>query len=199
MCLKTKMKEPVITKKPITCYKVICKDMSSLLHPNFKWEFGKLYETEMKPTDNSWIDDTIINEGFHSYKSYKDVKAGYFMANSPCMIVECTIPKGATFYGGYHGGEQGFVSNQIIINKVLDIKKVFKNFPWNQYPYKEGQLIKIVYDDGTTYVRKIENIQPATKTSDVFLLTDGPSYGTYRNGQPIALFYTIEKIEPSNE
>ena len=167
MCLITKMKEPTIAEKDIICYKVISKDMTSLYHVDFKWEFGKLYETEMKQTDNPWIEDTMIDEGFHSYKSYKDVKKGYFMSITPCMIVECTIPIGTMYFEGCHGYDtSGYASDQLIINRVIPQEELFPDFDFENFPYKVGQKIKAYYD-GTPYnndtCMTIEEIVPNDK------------------------------------
>ena len=191
MCLVTKMKEPIVAKKPITCYKILRKNMHSIIYKSFEWEFGKLYETEMQFYESSLfgIVPEKIAQAFHSYKSYKDVIGACLLYSKPCIIVECTIPKGATFYAGCHGDEEGFASNQIIINKVIDTKKVFSSFPWDEYPYKEGQTIRIT-PNGRNETYKIENILP-NRGSLVYLVLDNESiYLTDRQGKSIYDFKT---------
>lgn len=191
MCLYTKMTEPIIAKKPITCYKILRKNMHSIIYKSFEWEFGKLYETEMQFYESSLfgIIPEKIAQAFHSYKSYKDVRGACLVLSHPFIIVECTIPTGATFYAGCHGDEEGFASNQIIINKVVDVKKVFSSFPWDEYPYKEGQTIRII-PNGRNETYKIGNILP-DGDSLVYLVLDNESiYLTDRQGKSIYDFKT---------
>lgn len=199
MCLYTKMKEPIVAKKPITCYKVLRKNMHSIIYKSFEWEFGKLYETEMQFYESPLfgIVPEKIAQAFHSYKSYKDVRGACLLLSHPFIIVECTIPTGATFYAGCHGDEEGFASNQIIINKVVDVKKVFSSFPWDEYPYKEGQTIRII-PNGRNETYKIGNILP-DGDSLVYLVLDNESiYLTDRQGKSIYDFKT-EIVEQSNK
>jgi hypothetical protein len=123
-----------------------------------------------------------IAQAFHSYKSYKDVRGACLVLSHPFIIVECTIPTGATFYEGFHGDEEGFASNQIIINKVVDTKKVFSHFPWDEYPYKEGQTIRITHN-GRNETYKIENIFPNRSSLVNLLLDNGSVYPTDRQGK----------------
>lgn len=153
MCLYTKQKEVKIAKKDITCYKLINPNMTSWFHTEFKWELNKLYETEM---DFCPVYKTV-SQAFHSYKTLQDLMYGYFQSLSPCMMVKCTIPKGSEYYLGKQGELDGYASNKIIANEILDVKKVFNRFDWDNYPYKVGQ--KVVPNKGST-IYQILNIQP---------------------------------------
>lgn len=153
MCLYTKQKEVKIAKKDITCYKLINPNMTSWFHTEFKWELNKLYETEM---DFCPVYKTV-SQAFHSYKTLQDLMYGYFQSLSPCMMVKCTIPKGSEYYLGKQGEMDGYASNKIIANEILDVKKVFNRFDWDNYPYKVGQ--KVVPNKGST-IYQILNIQP---------------------------------------
>lgn len=157
MCLITKMTEPTIADKDIICYKVIRKDMSSLLHPEFEWDFGWIYTSQLRAverTDNA----NAIYHGLHSYKTLEDLKKAYYMATVPCLAVECTIPKGSAFYKGRHSDLEGYASEQLMIDEVIDTKELYPDFDWDNYPYKEGQMIRIDIDFGRDY--QITNIQP---------------------------------------
>ena len=124
MCLTTKMTKPAIAEKDITCYKVIRKDMSSLLHPEFEWDFGWIYTSPIKVferTDNTHA----IYQALHSYKTLEDLKRAYDMATEPCLTVKCTIPKGSRVYKGKHGSIEGYASNQLIINKYNSFSSTF--------------------------------------------------------------------------
>lgn len=194
------MKKPIIAKKPITCYKVLRKNMHSIIYKGFEWEFGKLYETEMQFHESPLfgIVPEKIAQAFHSYKSYKDIREACLLYSQPFIIVECTIPTGATFYAGCHGDEEGFASNQIIINKVVDTKKVFSHFPWDEFPYKEGQTIRIIVNGRNEGTHKIENILPGRGSIVDILLDNGSIYVTNRQGKSI-YDYTTELIEQSNK
>lgn len=153
MCLHTKQKEVKIAKKDITCYKLINPNMTSWFHTEFKWELNKLYETEM---DFCPVYKTV-SQAFHSYKTLQDLMYGYFQSLSPCMMVKCTIPKGSEYYLGRQGEMDGYASNKLIANEILDVKKVFNRFDWDNYPFKVGQ--KVVPNKGST-IYQILNIQP---------------------------------------
>ena len=149
MCLLT-------TIKDITCYKVIMQNMTSLYY-YFKWELNKLYETKIGYRPKG--DINTVYQAFHSYKSLQDLKYGYFCSSSPCLMVKCTIPKGSEYYSGKQIYVQGYASNKLIINEILDVKEVFNLFDWDNYPFKVGQKIHIDKAE-TTY--QIKNIQPET-------------------------------------
>lgn len=158
MCLITKMKVSTIAKKPITCYKVIRKDMSSLYFNEFKWEFGKIYTSWIESFKNLF--DNEIHQAFHSYGTLEDLKEAYYMVTEPCLAVKCTIPSGSRFYRGKHDYIEGYASNQLIINEVVGIKELYPDFDWDHYPYKEGQMIKYKkFNDNKWENYQITNIQ----------------------------------------
>lgn len=140
MCLITNMTEPAVAAKDITCYKVIRKDMTSLYFNEFKWEFGKMYTSWIESFKNPF--DNEIHQAFHSYKSLEGLKDAYYMVTEPCLAVKCTIPSGSRFYRGKHDYIEGYASNQLIINEVVGIKELYPDFDWDNYPFKEGQMIK---------------------------------------------------------
>ena len=143
MCLRTEQLEPTIVNKDITCYKVISKDMSSLYHNDFKWKFGKVYTSWVEAINDTEGHNKEIYQAFHSYKTLEDLKKAYFSATRPCLTVKCTIPKGSTVYTGKHDYLKGYASNQLIINEVIGIKELYPDFDWDNYPYKEGQVIQV--------------------------------------------------------
>ena len=158
MCLITKMTEPIIAEKDITCYKVIRKDMSSLLHPEFEWDFGWIYTSPIKVferTDNTHA----IYQALHSYKTLEDLKRAYYMATVSCLAVECIIPKGTAFYKGRHSDLEGYASSKLMIDEVIDAKELYPDFDWDNYPYKEGQIVQIVINNSKGDYQ-IMNIQP---------------------------------------
>lgn len=206
MCLYTTQKEPKIAQEDITCYKVIRKNMTSLIYGEITWKIGKLYKTIMKATEEETRTSEkirIVKQGFHSYKSPKDVKKGYSeVINIPCIIVECTIPKGSLYYDGYHYKEDGFTSNQLIVNKVINIKELFLDFPWNEYPYKPGQTIRVNWLNGQVDILQIENIQPNSVrgeyTGASLICEWGYKYQTDMAGKNPHNKYIIELVEQPN-
>ena len=178
MCLITKMKVSTIAKKPITCYKVIHKDMSSLYHDDFKWEFGKMYTSWIEAFERRTNNDYTIHQAFHSYKTLEDLKRAYDMATEPCLTVKCTIPKGSRVYKGKHGSIEGYASNQLIINKVIDVKELYPDFDWDNYPYKEGQVIQIkISDDKVWEDYQIMNISVFNKSRAYLLVNNCSNLG----------------------
>ena len=162
MCLITKMTEPIIAEKDITCYKIIRKDMSSYFYPIFKWEIGKIYTSwlgVLEDIGNS--NSNVIHQAFHSYATLEALKMVYYKSIVPCLTVKCTIRKGSRVYKGRHDYIQGYASDQLIVNEVIGVKELYPDFDWDHYPYKEGQVIKYKkshYEIWEDY--QIMNIQP---------------------------------------
>ena len=141
MCLITKMTEAAITEKDITCYKVIRKCMLSLYYNEFKWEFGKIFTSQLEVVERPG-DAHEIHRGLHSYGTLEGLKDAYYMVTEPCLVVKCTIPSGSKVYRGKHDYIEGYASNQLIINEVVGFKELYPDFDWDNYPFKEGQTIK---------------------------------------------------------
>ena len=129
--------------------------MSSLYHDDFKWEFGKMYHSWMEAVNDIQDRNKEIHQAFHSYETLEDLKKAYFSVTVPCLTVKCTIPKGSTVYSGSHDELKGYASNQLIMNEVVGIKELYPDFDWDNYPYKEGQMIKYK----AFYDKKWENYQ----------------------------------------
>lgn len=162
MCLYTTQNGPAVAAKDITCYKVIRKDMTSLYYNDFKWEFGKMYTSWIEVVDDiKGCNFTVIYQALHSYKTLKDLKKAYYTAVVPCLTVKCTIPSGSRVYKGKHDSIEGYASNQLIVNEVIDTKELYPDFDWDNYPYKEGQIIQIKMTyNGIWENYQITNIQP---------------------------------------
>ena len=107
-----KDKEKRIAESDIICYKVLKQNYRSLFE-DFKYKFRILYklDIELKPTE-----DFKIYEGFHSYKD-PPIKSYMCSIVDDPLCVECTIPKGSTYYINRLGE---IVSDSIIINKKLE-------------------------------------------------------------------------------
>ena len=143
MCLITEQKTPFIAKEDIKVYKLMESDLYSYFQ-YFKYEIGKLFETEIKESTNkAWnscceLDKNYLikkykckfkelkfntnlacfSEGFHSAKSL-DVCKGIldeFDDEDDCFFYEATIPKGAEYY---RDGVGFIISNKLIINKEI--------------------------------------------------------------------------------
>ena len=164
MCLVLKEKqEPMIAPADIECYKIVDLDEDGTYHAHVKkefvWELGKTLKSELTMEEEAGYSYPYITKGFHSYKTLQDLMYGYFQSLSPCMMVKCTIPKGSEYYLGRQGEMDGYASNKLIANEILDVKKVFNRFDWDNYPFKVGQ--KVVPNKGST-IYQILNIQPDT-------------------------------------
>lgn len=165
MCLRTEQRKPQIATKDIICYKIIHKDMTSLFHKEFKWEFGKVYETEMTTTHSCFLMQTMVEQGFHSYSTLKATREGYYSSSEPCIAVKCTIPFGSEYYTGSHGIRDGYTSDKIILNEIISLKELYPNFDFDNYPYKEGDKVIIKF---------VEDIEPREEV----ILNIQPNYGT---------------------
>ena len=176
MCLRTEQSKPQIATKDIICYKIIHKDMTSLFHKEFKWEFGKVYETEMTTTHTCFLMQTMVEQGFHSYSTLKATREGYYSSSEPCIAVKCTIPFGSEYYTGSHGVRDGYTSDKIILNEIISPKELYPNFDFDKYPYKEGDKIIIKFkEDIEPREEVVQNIQPKYET---IIQNIQPDYGT---------------------
>ena len=161
MCLRTEQRKPQIATEDIICYKIIHKDMTSLFHKEFKWEFGKVYHTEMTTTRSFFLMNTMVEQGFHSYSTLKEVKDAYYSSIDPCIAVKCTIPKDTLYYTGRHGLRKGYASEKIIINEIIPVKELYPYFNFDKHPYKEGDKVIIKFTENIpNFQGVIENIQP---------------------------------------
>lgn len=171
MCLRTYQKEPQIATKDIICYKIIHKDMTSLFHKEFKWEFGKLYHTEMTTNHCSFFKNTMVEQGFHSFSTLKATREGYYSSAEPCIAVKCTIPKGSEYYKGSHGVRDGYTSDKLILNEIMPLKELYPKFDFDKYPYKEGDKVIVKFkEDIEPHEEVIQNIQPNYETDNVDIL-----------------------------
>jgi len=180
MCLRTEQRKPQIATKDIICYKIIHKDMTSLFHKEFKWEFGKVYHTEMTTTRSSFSMNTMVEQGFHSYSTLNATREGYYSSPEPCIAVKCTIPQGSEYYTGNHGVRDGYASDKIILNEIISPKELYPNFDFDKYPYKEGDKIIIKFaKDIESREEVIQNIQPKYGTDTVDILVSFESKFTF--------------------
>lgn len=126
-----------IAKEDFTVYKTLIYGNSK--YYGYHYTLGKL-EVLSKDMEIIWDAPYFeIFEGFHSYRVSKATKAAdlhnhfrlyfndgyndwYLDAVNPfnsLELYECTIPKGSIYYDNGFGE---VVSNQIIVNKLMDIK-----------------------------------------------------------------------------
>lgn len=199
MCLRTEQRKPQIADKDIICYKIIHKDMTSLFHKEFKWEFGKVYHTEMITTRSSFFMNTMVEQGFHSYATLKATREGYYSSSEPCIAVKCTIPQGSEYYTGNHGVRDGYASDKIILNEIISPKELYPNFDFDKYPYKEGDKIIIKFaKDIESREEVIQNIQPNYGTDTVDILVSFESKFTFIttkfNGKHLIILPVIHPI-----
>ena len=66
-----------------------------------------------KIATNSYDDNSIIESGIISFKYTLLEK----LSNN--IIIQCTIPKGAKYYTGYHFNKLAYASDYLLINKVI--------------------------------------------------------------------------------
>ena len=92
---------------------------------NYTYTFEKLYKLEYSLRGKKHNDGYMINEGFHSCAHLHSLL--YIEDSLDNLVVECTIPKGATYYVN---GRGEVVSDKIIIhtpNILSKIKQFIKN------------------------------------------------------------------------
>lgn len=198
MCLTAKHLKAYVATENIKCYKIMQKDMKSYYHGDFQWEIGKLYETEIGKINRN---PSIIGKAFHSYCSYLDAQEIHIHAGMPSLVVECTIPKGALYFKGYHGYDTlGYASNQIIVNRVIPREELFPDFDFEKFPYKVGQRIKVSdNNDNSGTCMTIEEIVPCDKgvyikTNYIITFMCVCTLMTDKEGQPLFSYSPTIKI-----
>ena len=132
MCLQTTWTEPKVAEKDLIVYKELIRsgipDVYIAPYCPFKYELGKLYETEMQETD----DDSSLDEDSSHWKQrlqdnddyYKSIGPGFHSATSKkrleatnWCLMECIIPAGSLYYAD---GTGLLTSDQIIIVKEIE-------------------------------------------------------------------------------
>lgn len=195
MCLKIQSTLKT-ADEDIVCYKVLQKNMRSYYYTDFMWEIGKTYSAKM---DTTSIISGVVEEGFHSYSSLDDAKREYFVDSRPCIIVECRIPKDARYYMGIQPlGCLGYVSNQLMVKRVIFKEELFPDFNFETFPYKEGQQVLITKKGFKPFKATIETIQPYKNLNMVFVLTDAflcHGFNTLWDGSVNSTISHIEKVE----
>lgn len=162
MCLITKMTEPKIAEKDITCYKVLKiynpewevesgrkrksnkTILKSYYNPKFKWNIDKRYRSRLVIEPRHLTNNYSVTKAFHSYQTLESAKS--FCKSSlihPGVIVRCIIPKGAKYCAGEYGNEHGYASNRMIMKEIIDFKELYPDFDSDRYPYKQGQLLLV--------------------------------------------------------
>ena len=145
MCLViTKFNKLKIAQEDIKCYKILFK---SSAHPglyyapyqSFTYELGETYSTNISVSYdcntfglsffrfifykffNDFLDVKGVNQGFHSFVNLKDaIKERKEDLNyEELVICECIIPKGSKYYKGAYLSYNGYVSDNIRINKII--------------------------------------------------------------------------------
>ena len=128
MCWISNILNKQIAKQDYTVYKLVKFDTfdtcKSLVY-NYVYTFEKLYELEQPLLNKEYNGTYIIYEGFHAYT---ELSIMYHAENIiEGLVVECTIPKGSTYYISNYGV---VVSNQIIIYEpsvLSNVKQFLRN------------------------------------------------------------------------
>ena len=122
MCLNIRLNtKPQIAKKDIICYKFVKanpEDPEQFITPymDMQIRLGELYESEIVVEAN-WI-----SYGLHSMASFEGIQhIGFSLSDPEYPIVECIIPKGATYYTGRFWGAKSYASNKLKYNRVINI------------------------------------------------------------------------------
>jgi hypothetical protein len=133
MCLYLpKNSTPKVAEKDIVCYKYLIRGRLAPFHLDFRYKLRKLNkpiklvkdvvmsQSEANYIKNEYIICEIVNEGYHSYKTFE--KAVYH--NIAQKVYECIIPAGTQYYENH----DEYVSENIIIRKRLFWKQFFAEF-----------------------------------------------------------------------
>ena len=145
MCLViTKFNKLEVAQEDIKCYKILFKfekhpDILMAPYQNFNYELGVTYFTNISVSYNcntfglsffrymfynlfdKFLDVKGVNQGFHSFVNLKDAikERNSDVDYKKLVICECIIPKGSKYYKGAYSNYNGYVSDNIRINKII--------------------------------------------------------------------------------
>lgn len=162
MCLVTKLEQPIIAEKPITCYKVLWykeDKFVSFFHSNFEWEMDKVHTTTLRKGEKLEDGRGTVYQGFHSYKDLYTALMFMSWTTLTCAAAECIIPKGAKYYVGEEGDYEGYASEQLMPIKVMTLEELTTKF-YDKYPFRQGytMMIESKYLPSSLETFKITNI-----------------------------------------
>ena len=117
-----------IAKRPITVYKHVFKDADGDIRTSyreFKIKLNKLYTSKLQKQTHYYYPTAIVDVGIHSFRTKRaalaDVKSvGH--ATKTYYIVECTIPKGSSYYVGEFCMRKCYASDAIKYGKMSKVE-----------------------------------------------------------------------------
>jgi len=146
MCLITKLEQPIVAEKPITCYKVLWHvgdKLFSLYHSEFEWKMDKVHFTTLQEGEKLEDGRGTVNQGFHSYKDLQSALIVMARTFYPCLAVECIIPEGAKYYVGEDGDKRdGYASEKLKPIKVMTLEELVTKIH-GEYPFKKGRIMML--------------------------------------------------------
>lgn len=130
MCL-CKAKPIKVATKDIVCWKVVepvnrhDSTRYKAIYRSFIYELGVNYKlhTKLQRIDASiYSDGPEVKEGFHSYCTLKDLKScnAFELRYNNYVIARCIIPKGSEYATGLGFGYPNYVSDAIIIQRIVN-------------------------------------------------------------------------------
>lgn len=131
-----------VAEEDIICYKFlkrVSKNNFTSPYQHFKYDLGVEYSAEFTVFDKEHLTVTYdssgkpsstfelnyqVEEGLHSAKKLDEIREYVDLFNftytGDYVIVECIIPKGASYYEGYWYGKDGYyASNKLVATKVI--------------------------------------------------------------------------------
>lgn len=145
MCLViTKFNKLEVAQEDIKCYKIlfkssVCPGLFYAPYQNFNYKLGVTYFTNISVSYNcntfglsffryifynlfdKFLDVKGVNQGFHSFVNLKDAikERNSDVDYKRLVISECIISKGSKYYKGAYSNYDGYVSDNIRINKII--------------------------------------------------------------------------------
>lgn len=142
MCLVTEIKTPFVAEEDMVVYKILCNKngkICSVIECYF-WDIGEIHYAEISFKTPEHLDCTHddvvyefyknysleeliqVSKGFHSAESIERLQKSWLWhyvesENNSEHVVQCTIPKGSTYYKDSTGL---LVSNQLRVDKIVE-------------------------------------------------------------------------------
>ena len=118
---------PIITKEPITVYKVLrggnAKSTAKSPYQGHIYALGVQEEAYIEKRLGFWPPRIKIHEGLHAFVDLKNAKNEIWAHARGHHVYECVIPAGSKIYRGFwdEGGKiPNIVSNKLTVVKIYE-------------------------------------------------------------------------------
>lgn len=162
MCLQINRNSVRVAEKPITVYKILCKNNDEYVTP-YTHAICKVGETLKAKTKAGPYTKEITHEGVHGYKSlfaarHSNLCHANLMIKGSFYITEWEIPKDTEYWEGVHSSSLEIAATEMKFVKVIEESKAQNDFLLRVF-IQSDQINQLA----THYITKEGEIKPIKK------------------------------------